>query len=142
MTHQYRTAACLAIVAFAAGAWADRAIVKAQMASRVFELRTYTAGDGQLDPLAQRFKSRTIPLLARHGMPLVGFWTAIDAPKSANTLVYILSHPSRDAADRSWKAFDNDPEWKALLEQAKSGPAMVKSVETMFLRGTDFSPLK
>ena len=37
-----------------------------------------------------------------------------DAPASSNTLIYILAHDSRDAATKSWAAFREDPEWKAV----------------------------
>ena len=36
-----------------------------------------------------------------------------------NTLVYMLAHPSRDAAKASWAAFAADPEWKKVVTESQ-----------------------
>jgi len=111
--------------------------------SRVFELRTYHTPSGKLDALHARFRDHTNTLFERHGMRVVGFWVPTDAAQgSADTLVYILEHKSRAAADESWKAFRADPEWvRVKAESEKDGPLTTK-VESVFMSPTDYSPIK
>jgi hypothetical protein len=114
----------------------------ATTAPRVFEIRTYTTLPGRLDALQARFRDHTTKLFEKHGMTNVGYWTPADEPRSTNTLVYILSHASRDAAKMSWDDFINDPEWhKARDASEKDGP-IVEKIESMYLNATDYSPLK
>ena len=110
---------------------------------RVFELRTYTASPGKLDALNARFRDHTIALFKKHGMEVVAFWEPLDKEAGAGEkLIYMLAHPSRAAADASWKAFRDDPEWiKVKADSEKGGPLTTK-IESVFLAGTDYSPLK
>ncbi len=114
----------------------------APTASRVFELRTYTCEPGRLEALQARFRDHTTELFEKHGITNIGYWTPADEPGSMNTLVYIVAHPSREAAKKNWEAFVNDPEWhKARDASEKDGP-IVNKVESVYLNPTDYSPLK
>jgi hypothetical protein len=116
--------------------------VDAQSNARVFELRTYTAPEGRLDALKARFRDHTVVLFNKHGITSVGYFTPQDAPNSQNTLVYVLAHPSREAAKTNWAAFQADPDWqKAYQASQVNGPLQTK-VESVFLNPTEFSPLK
>src|SRR5262245_42228719 len=86
----------------------------AQQSMRVFEIRTYTAAEGKLDALNARFRNHTLALFEKHGMTSVGYFEPQDAPLKENTLIYILAHPSREAAARNWQAFRGDPEWQKV----------------------------
>ena len=109
---------------------------------RIFEMRTYIANEGKLDALNARFRDHTNKLFVKHGMELVGYWTPTDGEDAKNTLVYILAYPSREAAKASWQAFQNDPDWKAArAESEKNGP-LVKKVISVYLKPTDYSPIK
>ncbi len=109
--------------------------------SEVYELRTYTTAPGRLEALNARFRDHTCRLFEKHGMKNIGYWTPQDDRK-ANTLIYILSHQSREAAAKSWDAFRKDPQWqKARAESEKDGK-IVDKVESVFLEGLDYSPLK
>jgi len=44
-------------------------------------------------------------------MTSVGYFKPQDAPLKQNTLIYILAHPSREAAAKNWHAFQTDPGW-------------------------------
>jgi hypothetical protein len=128
---------------FAAGQWLDSGSeAQAQGRGKVFELRTYTSPDGRLNDLVARFRNDTLRIFEKHGMDNVGYWLPTDAPASSNTLVYILAHDSRDAATKSWAAFREDPEWKAVTERTQANGPIVTKVESLFLEATDFSPLK
>src|SRR5215467_1069043 len=80
-------------------------ILRAQNDKRVFELRTYTAPEGKLGNLNARFRDHTRRIFDRHGMTSVGYWVPQDAPDSQNTLIYIISHQSREAAKKNWADF-------------------------------------
>jgi hypothetical protein len=117
-------------------------IVEAQTSGKVFELRTYTAQPGKFEAMKTRFRQHILPLFKKHNLTLVGFWTYADPPASENTLVYILSHESREAAKKNWAAFLADPvRVKAWEETEKDGPLNLK-VESVFLNAFEGSPIK
>jgi hypothetical protein len=114
---------------------------------RVFELRTYTASPGNLDHLHARFRDHTIKLFSKHGMSNLGYWTPMKGEKGADdTLIYLLSHRSREAAAESFKAFGGDPDWvaarKASEEKAKGSLTAKGGVKSLFLAATDYSPIQ
>jgi NIPSNAP len=123
-----------AIAAFAATA---AAAVGAD--TRVFELRTYTAAPGRLDALNARFRDHTNALFKKHGMEIIGFWTD---EKKPDVLIYILAFPSKEAADKSWKAFREDPEWVKAKEASEKDGKLVDKVESVYMNPTDYSPIK
>ncbi len=106
---------------------------------RLFEMRTYYAAPGKLEALHARFRDHTNPLFKKHGMTLVGYWVPRDKEKGAeNTLVYILAHASREASEKSWKAFIEDPEWKAARDASEVNGKLVDKIDTVFLNATDY----
>jgi hypothetical protein len=131
----------LLVAGFAAGTAFDTQIAAAQTA-RVFELRTYTAPEGKLSDLHARFRDHTMRIFQKHGMTNVGYWKPMDAPLSDNTLIYLLAHPSREAAKASWGAFVGDPEWKKVASEPQFNGKIVAKVESVFLEPTDYSPMK
>ncbi len=111
--------------------------------SRVFELRIYTANEGKLEDLKARFRDHTTAIFKKHHMEVIAYWTPqSDDPKSKDTLIYILAHPSRDAATKNWKDFREDPEWmKVQADSEKNGP-LAKKVDSTFMDALPFSPMK
>jgi hypothetical protein len=109
-------------------------------ATGVYELRVYHAAPGKLGNLLSRFREHTVKLFDRHGMKSVAYWTPIDEPEKSNTLIYILHHPSREAAAANWKSFQDDPEWKSVHDQSEVNGKLVEKVDSTFLALTDFSP--
>lgn len=107
---------------------------------RIYELRTYTTNEGKLDALNARFRDHTLKLFEKHGIENVAYFVPTDEPKSANTLIYLIAHKSRDAARESWKAFGSDPEWKAARDASEANGKLLEKVESVFLKPTDFSP--
>ena len=130
----------VAVGAFLAGMFVNPyQAADAQAMNHVFELRTYTADDGELPKLLARFGGGETALFEKHGMTGVGYWVPVDEPESQNTLVYMLAHESREAAAASWRAFGADPEWRAMrVDQAVS----LSNVESVFMSPTDFSPAR
>ena len=106
----------------------------------VYELRVYHAAAGKLPELLARFREHTIKIFDRHGMKSVAYWTPVDEPEKSNTLIYILYHPSREAATANWRSFQDDPEWKSVRDKSEANGKLVEKVDSTFLALTDFSP--
>jgi hypothetical protein len=113
---------------------------------RTFELRVYTASTGNLDALNSRFRDHTVTLFSKHGMEHVGYWTPTIGQKGADsTLIYILAHRSKEAADASFKSFRADPEWIAARQasEKKAGGSLTEAgaagVQSVFMKSTDYS---
>ena len=106
----------------------------------VYELRIYHAAPGKLDELQARFRDHTVKIFERHGMKSVAYWTPADEPQKSNTLIYILQHPSRAAAEANWKSFQDDPEWKSVRAKSEENGKLVEKVDVTFMSLTDFSP--
>jgi hypothetical protein len=128
----------VAVVSYAAGV--DQGEKRAN--ARVFELRTYTAAPGKMEALNARFREHTCKLFENHGMTNIGYWNPADPKEAEQKLIYILAFPSREAADKSWKAFRDDPEWRAVQKASEKDGKLVTKVESVFLKPTDYSPLK
>lgn len=110
--------------------------------THVFELRTYTTHPGRLDALVRRFRDHTVRLFEKHGMVNIGYWLPQDEPLSENTLIYVLSHESREAAAESWNGFRSDPEWNVARDASQEDGPIVISVESVFMDPTDFSAIR
>ena len=110
--------------------------------TRVFELRTYYANPGKMNALHARFRDHTVKLFEKHGMTVIGFWSPIEKDKAEEVLVYILAYPSKEAADKSWKAFRDDPDWKKAKAESEKDGVLVKKVDSVYLNPTDYSKLK
>jgi hypothetical protein len=111
-----------------------------QSSATVYELRIYHAHEGKLDALLARFRDHTMQLFEKHGLKNVAYWLPTDDPLKGKTLVYMLAHPSRDAATANWKAFGADPEWQRVKSESEANGPLVDKVDSTFLTLTEFSP--
>ncbi len=132
------------VLSFAAVIAASVAIppAAAQEHGRVFELRTYTCNEGKLPDLLARFRNHTMKIFEKHGMTNIAYWVPQDAPESQNTLIYVLAHPSREAAKKNWAAFVADPEWQKVQKESEANGKIVIKVVSVFMDPADFSPMK
>jgi hypothetical protein len=111
--------------------------------SRVFELRTYKSPPGKLNDLMGRFRNHTINLFTKHGMEHIGYWQPLDKEQGAeNTLIYILAHESKEAAEQSFTSFRVDTDWIAAKEASEAEGPIVENVESLFMVPTDYSQIK
>lgn len=109
--------------------------------SRVYELRTYTTNPGRLSALHKRFAEHTLAIFERHGMHNVMYWTPTDSALKDNTLIYVISHASREQADANWKAFGEDPEWIKVRDASEvDGKILAKPPERVYMTMTPYSP--
>ena len=109
--------------------------------NRVYELRTYTCNEGKLEALKTRFRDHTIRIFQKHGIESIGYWVP-QGERSSNTLIYIVSHPSVEAARKNWKEFVTDPEWQKVDAESNANGKIIQKVESVFMDPTDFSKLK
>jgi len=116
--------------------------MRAQAAKHIYEIRTYTAGDGKMPALLKRFKDYELPIFEKNGMHAVLYSVAAEPPLSENTFVYILEHASRESARKGWEGFLADPEFRKALDESNQGGRAVVKVESIFVNPTDFSPMK
>ena len=139
MTSNKRYLAFVAIAIFIAGFstgifWQPQE-VQAQ-GNKVFEMRTYTTAEGKLPNLNARFRDHTMRIFDRHNMENIGYWVPQETP---NTLVYIIAHDSREAAQENWGGFREDAEWPGVAQASGVGRVQVESV---FMEATDYSPMQ
>jgi hypothetical protein len=141
MLRKWIAGVSLVVVVFGLGFFSGRvATVNAQAKNRVFELRIATlANKEKLEVLMSRFRGGELKIWDRLGMKGVGYWVPIESPKSENTLIYILAHESKAAADASWAKFRDDPEWLAFPKEPDLGKV---TVDRTFMAPVDFSPMK
>jgi hypothetical protein len=141
----------LGVAAFATRAADDKKADAKKGEPRVFELRTYHAAPGKLPALEARFRDHTMKLFEKHGTTNIGYWTELESKKGEqkgepdDKLIYIIAFPSKDAADKSWKEFQADPDWKKVKDESeKNGPLLREKhpVESVYMNPTDYSPLK
>jgi hypothetical protein len=135
-----------AALSFAAGSWITArftGLPKVEAAgSRVYELRVYHTLPGRLPALMSRFRDHTVTIFNRHDMKSVGYWAPEDDPVKDNELIYILAHPSREAATKNWNEFRADPEWQKVSKASEADGKIVEKVDSTFMDPTDFSALK
>jgi hypothetical protein len=114
---------------------------------KLYELRIYTTHPGKLPDLHARFRDHTIKLFEKHGMENIIYWTVaegakIDGDDKDNMLVYVIAHKDEASKDASWKAFINDPEWKAVAKKSEeNGKILAKPPRAVLMRDTDFSAM-
>ncbi len=145
MKHTFVMAAAataIFVAGFSLGSVRPSGIAHAQAGTHVYELRTYTAPEGKLGELNTRFRNHTIRIFNKHGMKSVLYMTPQDAPDSQNTLIYVLEHPSREAAKKAWADFQADPEWQKVFTESQVNGRIVSKVVSVFGDPTDYSPMK
>jgi len=105
----------------------------------VYELRVYHTYEGKLGDLLTRFRDHTTKLFEKHGIKNVAYWTPVDEPAKSNTLIYVIAHPSREAAAANWKAFQADADWIQVRDKSEANGKIVEKVESTFMTKADFS---
>ncbi len=106
--------------------------------TRCYELRVYHAAPGKLDALEGRFRDHACALFTKHGFTNIGYWVPMD--NSDNKLIYIIASPSREAHDKAWKSFFDDPDWIAVVKTTEADGKLVTKVDSIYLNATDLSP--
>src|SRR5436309_15468687 len=92
--------------------------------TRCYELRTYFAAPGKLEPLLARFRDHTMKLFEKHGITNIGYWAPAD--NKENKLIYMISFPSREARDLAFREFGADPEWQRVYKESEANGKLVE----------------
>jgi hypothetical protein len=108
----------------------------------LYELRIYTAAPGKMDALNARFRNHTVDLFKKHGMVPVGFWRTVDTQGAVtgDRLYYVMGYKDRAARDASWKAFAEDPQWRAVFAESQKDGSLTTRIENQFLAPAEYSP--
>jgi hypothetical protein len=108
----------------------------------IYEWRIYETYPGRLEALNERFSKITLKYFEKHGIKVIGFWTALVG--TSNILYYMIAFDDLAHRERAWNSFSTDPDWvKARREtEEKSGGPLTERIVNMILKPTDYSPLK
>lgn len=106
---------------------------------RIFELRTYHTVPGKLPDLLARFRNHTTALFAKQGMTNLNYWLPDNID---NQLIYMLAHPSVEGAKKAFDAFRVDPAWVKARDNSEKNGKIVEKVESIYMKATDFSPIR
>ena len=109
-----------------------------QLRTKVQEWRIYEAMPGRLPDLHTRFATHTLRLFAKHGMDNIGYWTEVFG--TSNRLVYMLGYPSLGEREKSWTAFQRDPDWQTARTESEKNGTLVAKAYNQILRPTPYSP--
>jgi NIPSNAP len=142
MSTKILAAAALLLTGYAVGRVSPAPVAAQTSAGHVYEMRTYTAADGKLSNVNARFRDHTVAIFNRHNMKSIGYWTPLEGPTADTTLIYILEHPSREAAKKAWADFQADPEWIKVAADSQVNGRLTTKVVSVFADPTDYSPMK
>jgi len=109
-----------------------------QPKTNVQEWRIYDAMPGRLPDLHTRFATHTLRLFEKHGITSIGYWTEVFG--TSNRLVYMLGYPSLGEREKSWAAFQADPDWQQARAASEQNGPLVAKVNSCILRPTTYSP--
>jgi len=135
-------ASAFAALTFTAGSLLTRQLSVHAQDSRVFELRVYHTFPGRLPALQARFRDHTVTIFNRHHITSIGYWVPQDSPQKESTLIYIVAHPSREAAKKNWAEFVADPEWQQVAKASEADGKIVEKIDSTYMDPTDFSQIK
>ena len=108
----------------------------------IYELRTYWAMPGKLADVHARFRNHSCRILAKHNMPLLGFWEPSPRTAESGDLAYILIHADEAALQANWAAFRVDPEWQQVRDASEVNGKIVERTASLVLKPTDYSPVQ
>jgi len=138
----------IALLSFAAGSLLTARLMHVNQVradgNRVFELMVYHTLPGKVPALEAIFRD-VAKLQAKYDLNVVGYWVPNEDPAWANTFIYVVAHPSREAAKKNWDAMHADPDFP---EQRKQAAPLIERVgegyrvDEVYMRPTDFSVLK
>ena len=132
----------ISLLSLSIGVGAGMFAISSAQSGKLYELRIYTSTPGNLDNLNARFRDHTLRIFEKHGMENIGYWTPTSEEERDNTLVYIIAHDNQEAADASWGAFIQDPEWAEVAEASNANGQILGGIERKFMVATDFSPMQ
>ena len=133
------------MLAFISGSMTRARMIQASEATaagQVYELMIYHTAPGKATALESLFRDSS-KLQAKY-LRVLGYWVPTEEPWK-DTFIYLVAHPSREAAERNWHAFHSNPAFPPYREAAIP---LIKhdgddfKVDEIYMRPSDFSALK
>jgi len=142
-----RTVCAIALLSFAAGSLVTARLVHINQvradSNRVFEMHIYHTLPGKAPALESQFRDTTSKLLAKHDLKIVGYWVPEETPPWDNTFIFLVAHSSREEAKKNWDAMRADPDFQELMRKnSEQASKLVEKVDVLYMRPSDFSPMK
>jgi hypothetical protein len=142
-----RTVCAIALIFFGAGSLVTARLAHSNQvrvdSNRVFEIHIYHTVPGKVPALESQFRDTTSKLLAKHDLKIVGYWVPEGTPAWDNTFIFLAAHSSREEAKKNWDAMRADPDFQEVIrENSEQATKLVEKVDVMYMRPTDFSPMK
>lgn len=112
--------------------------------NRVFELMIYHTLPGKVPALESIFRDVS-KQQTQYNLNVLGYWVPNEDPAWKDTFVYVVVHPSREAAEANWHALHTDP---AFLPYRKAAEPLIEkvngrfNVDEVYMRPSEFSPIK
>lgn len=97
-----------------------------------YELRYYFVEPGRMHDLDARMRDGLPPLLARHGINVVGRWHAI-AGRGTPLFIYLMAWQDNAEREANWGGFYTDPDWWALRASTNAGSELVQHYDISLL---------
>ena len=110
--------------------------------NQVFELMIYHTMPGKVPALESIFRDVS-RLQQQHNLKVLGYWVPNEDPAWKDTFVYVVVHPSREAAEVNWQALHAVP---AFLPYRRAAEPLIEkvngrfNVDEVFMRPSSFSP--
>lgn len=131
----------ISLLSFAAGSLMTAKLAHVQRvkadSNHVFELRVYHAVAGKLPVMESRFRDKTYKILARHNLDVTGYWVSEDG----SAFIFLLAHESQEKAKKNWAEMHADPEFQEIVK-AEQAEKTLEKADVIYMRPTDFSPMK
>jgi hypothetical protein len=99
----------------------------------LYELRLYNVVAGRMEDNHDRHRAPLITIFARHGINVVGRWTAVAGP-NAPLFAYMMAYHDLAAREAQWAGFYGDENWWRLRTESNAGSEMVERFELNLLR--------
>lgn len=135
----------MALLSFIAGSLISACLAQVDEvradSNRVFELRVYHTLPGKVPALESRFRDTASKLLAKYDLKVVGYWVPEGTPGWDNTFIYLVAHSDREEAKKNRDAMMVDPEFQEMIKSEQANK-LVEKIDRMYMRPTDFSPMK
>ena len=106
----------------------------------IYEWRIYKVIPGKLAKLNERLEKYWIHLFEKHGIKVIGFWTAVFG--TTNTLYYMLGYESLAHREETWKSLNSDPEVQEVRKKRETEGQVTEYITNLILAPTSYSPMK
>ncbi len=103
------------------------------MRPMIYELRFYSVAPGRMADVHDRFSHHLPALFQRHGVKLVGHWSALAGP-DAPRFVYLIAYQDYAEREAVWGAFYQDADWWRIRAETNAGHEMVERHDLFFIK--------